>query len=333
MEHETEMVRAMTIGPGRVFYWSIPVRWIVHGRPAPTPREGPRLAPPADVMTPAQRSAARLRDAIGWQWLHSQALKAEAPASWSWRFAFWTLTVPEPLPERAVRDALVRWLNWSRHTGASSYVWVTELTKRGRVHVHLLVTGWLEVSTARACWWRALRANGCAAERPTAALVHVERVNEYKDAARYVRKYVRKGVAENRADELAHICAKALREGRPEGEAWERLREAVRDGRRNRRRWGATTDKMQQSLTLNELEHGELFETVGRSLHGAVRMGAETDHGTPAWWNLDDMRLDGPVGALLLAHARAGIAGVGRADERGARGPRGESRPRRGGGR
>lgn len=288
-----------SVTPGRVHLWEMPAHWYVHGRDT-TRRDtaGLVMRNAPDPERAAFRSRQQAMDAAGWLWLQSRDQWHSTNTGKNVRFrqAFWTLTVPEAMPEASARRALSSYWTWARNvSGVASYLWVAEVTKRGRVHFHYLVNDWQDVSEVNRAWYRALRREGLSDDWTDAPgnLVDVEPVRSAKKARRYVSKYFGKEFG-SRADQLStrYVWAsKEINESRREflPEIRAHVFETLAAPSKVRRRWGASEDLERKPLQLNGAEDPQRFAMLYgelQSLPGTV-FGKRSEKGQGCYYELD----------------------------------------------
>jgi hypothetical protein len=318
-----------SIAPGRIHWYEMPAHWYAGGRPGGVSTEGRRARP--DPERSAYRSRRDALDAGGWLWLKSRprwVRNYDGREIWM-RQAMWTLTLPEPGPEVNARRALSSWLTWARNVaGLGSYLWVAELTRRGRVHFHIVVNDWMSQSKAAAAWLRALHREGLAPsyDVPPGKLVWVDAVQSSGQARGYVSKYVGKDFG-NRADQLVHRLANVrdnvpdliergtlpdqvgavLMEYRHELRA--RLVDALSAPNATRRRWGASQDLERRPLQVIGADDARTLANVHREVSrmGGVRWGERGEHGQACYFEVGDVTPDNcPVLFSLLNEAANG---------------------------
>lgn len=290
-----------SVTPGRVHLWELPAHWYTHGRDTTRRNDDGRPAPLApDPERAAYRSRQQALDAAGWLWMASrdQWRMSNTGKHVRFRQAFWTLTVPEPMPEAQARKALTSYFTWARNVaGLTSYLWVAELTKRGRVHFHYLVNDWIDVSEARAAWYRALRREGLSDQHTNAPanLCEVEPVRSAKKAARYVTKYFGKDFGD-RADQLAlryYRASKEIDGSRREflPEIRSRIVDTLAAPSKVRRRWGASQDLERRPVQVNGGEEPRTFDAIYhelKKLPGTV-YGKRSEKGQGIYYRLDEV--------------------------------------------
>lgn len=296
----------VSIAPGRAHWYDMPAHWYAGQRSGkrsaydkPTTGEDPERA--------ARRSKRLAIEAAGWLWINSRPCYVDTQFGNTvpFRQAFWTMTVPEPMPEDAARRALSSYWTWARNVaGVSSYLWVGELTKRGRVHFHALVNQWIDVDASRSAWHRALMREGCGKsyDKPPANLCHVEAVSSAGKARGYVTKYVGKDFG----DRKSQLISNYLKGHRGEDgydiahreEIRSRLVDTIARPLAVRRRWGATQDLERKPLQVNGAEDPNTIKRVYRELKDlpGTRWGENTDTGRPCYYDLDQVtRHSAPV--------------------------------------
>lgn len=297
---EAPPIPCLSVAPGRVHLYEMPAHWY-GGR---TGGGGVRGLFPVKVDNEraAWRSRQNALEAAGWLWLSSRFRYVDLPRGKvvPFRMAMWTLTIPEPMPEIAARRALSSWWTWARNvSGVRSYLWVAELTKRGRVHFHALVNDWVDVDAARGAWLRALQREGCAVglRKAPGKLVRVDNVTTAKSANGYVSKYIGKDFG-TRADQLAHRYARMGKEdGAPfdaRAELRARVFEAVAWPLKLRRRWGASNNLERSPLQVVGCDDPGMFKALVselRTLPGA-RWGEMREHGQGVYFDLDAVKQD-----------------------------------------
>lgn len=316
-----------SVAPGRIHWYEIPAHWYAGGRSTSRECSG-RVARP-DPERSAYRSRRDALDAAGWLWLASRGrwVRSDTGKDLYFRQGMWTLTLPEPAPEPAARRALSSFLNWAgKRAGLERYLWVAELTKRGRVHFHILVNDFLPVNPVRWAWLRALHREGIALDvhEPPRALVEVVAASSSGEARGYLSKYIGKDFGD-RAEQLAHrmrelpeVGAGLLERGVPVDELGpmlvdfrveleQRQREAIAAPASVRRRWGASNDLERKPLQIVgaddprtlALIHGE----VGRM--DGVRWGERTDKGQACFFDLSLVTPENCPALYLALHDAA----------------------------
>lgn len=311
------VVPAVSVSAGRVHFYERPLSWYIHG---PRGGKGRRVALPAadgpkdDPARSSARSRRACLDACGWLWMASRPRYVDTPDGRTvpFRLGLWTLTLPEPMAEGAARRCLSSWFDWARKVARiGSYLWVAELTKRGRVHFHVLLVDWLSQDQAAAAWLRCLHRAGVGLQyqRPPGKLVWVEGCPRSRDAVRYAAKYLGKDFG-TRADQLARRYGMA---GKPDGapidarpEIRARLFEALARPSAVRRRWGASNNLERGGVQVVGVDDPGAWRRLVCELRGlpSVRWGENSDHGQSAWFDLDDVRQErAPVLLGLLRSA------------------------------
>lgn len=304
MYMDAPAIPCLTIGPGRVSLWEMPAHWYTHGRPTNTGPRDATLIRTEDPVQAAKRSRRRALDAAGWLWLRSRGrwVTDAFGREVYFRQAFWTLTLPESAPEANARRALSRFWTWARNrAGVRSYLWTAELTDRGRVHFHAIVNQWCDIGTARAAWFRCLRAEGCIRERyaaPPNAMLKINRAHSSEQAKAYAAKYLSKAFGNDRVKELTKRLenAEALF-GTPKQpadldaiifEIRARLADAEKTPEANVKRWAASQDCSRDAVTVNSAE--EDAETMRRLkvelTTAGVRWCPPGEHGTAGFFDL-----------------------------------------------
>jgi hypothetical protein len=297
----------------------MPAHWYA-GQRGGGKRAGPPLIPKApDLVRAARRSRTAALEATGWLWLRSRPRYVDLPDGRTipFRMAMWTLTLPTAMPESDARGALSQWWKWARNCqGVNSYVWVAELTKRGRVHFHALVTDWIDHGAAAAAWLRCLhRAGGASGiSRPPKRLLWVDNVPTAGNAERYVSKYVGKDFG-TRADQLVHryVNADPGRAGdkapgiEARDEIRRRLCEVIADPRGVQRRWGATHDLERRPIQLIGVDDPGMYKAITTEVRAmpGVRWGERNDHGQGAYYNLDQLSTEQTPRLLSLLREAA----------------------------
>lgn len=300
-----------SVAPGRVHLWEMPWYWYAHGR-TNCPRLGlvPRKGP--DPERSVFRSKQRALESAGWLWLKSREQYRDSSTGKRVKFrqAFWTLTVPEPMPEHKARLALSEFWDWARTVaGVNSYLWVAELTKRGRVHFHALVNEWMDANNVRAAWLRALRRHGVSdvwMDLPH-NLADVKSVTSAGKARTYVVKYFGKDFG-NRACQLAaryRDCVKGEegygRDMIPEIRA--RLVDTLAAPNKVRRRWGASIDLERKPLQVNGFDDPRGFKAIYDELVAlpGTKFGERSERGQGCYYQLDAVSAEtAPVLHALL---------------------------------
>lgn len=285
-----------SIAPGRVHFYDMPAHWYAGNRKTARPSDKPVRE--TDPEKAGRRSRRLAMEAAGWLWLKSHGRWEQFPSRDPVYFqqAFWTLTVPEPMPEQDARAALSSWWTWARNVGGvESYLWVAELTKRGRVHFHALVNQWIDIAPAGDAWLRALKRQGVGTKylRAPASLTDVEAVRSAGKARGYVTKYVGKDFG-SRKDQLKERVLRNfagqdgyLPEHRPE--LITRLTDSYQSPNVGRRRWGATEDLERRPLQLSGAEEPRQLQALVSELKAmpGTHWGKDGDNGRPCYYNLD----------------------------------------------
>jgi len=319
--YRLQPVPMASVAPGRVHLWEMPVHWLdadaqrTNRQPLlGLARKGP------DKERAAARSLRGATEAAGYLWLKSRPQVHTSPCGYDikMRQGFWTFTVPEPMPEHNVRTAFSSYLTWARNVaGINSYLWVAELTHRGRAHIHGLFNEWMDVDRARAAWLRALQREGCSMswnDRPS-NLCDVKAVASAKKARGYVTKYVGKDFG-NRADQLVGhyrnaVCGYEDRKGwhdpRPDfvPEIRARLFDAIAQPGKLKRRWGASNDLERKPYALNGYEDPKLYRALFDELNAmpGTKWGERSDTGQPCYYNLDAVSKASTPALFTLLHA------------------------------
>lgn len=301
-----------SVAPGRIHWYEMPAHWYAGGRPGGGGGASDRPVKP-DPERSAYRSRRDALDAAGWLWLKSTGRwhhTFDGRAVWM-RQAMWTLTLPEPGPEVNARRALSSWLTWARNVeGLNSYVWAAELTRRGRVHFHVVVNEWIRQGRASAAWLRALHREGLAGsfDAPPGKLVRVDAIQSAGEARGYVSKYIGKDFGD-RSAQLVHRLAKVsdnvpdlLREGVPPDqvravlgdfrhELRARLVDAIANPGATRRRWGASQDLERRPLQIVGADDPRTLAAVHREVSrmAGVRWGERSDKGQACYFDLGNV--------------------------------------------
>lgn len=306
-------VPCASIAPGRVHFYDMPAHWYAGNRAGGgRPAEG-RPTKEIDRERAARRSRRQAMEAAGWLWLKSGAswVRTRTDDEVYFRQAFWTLTVPEPMPEQDAREALSSWWTWARNVAdVRSYLWAAELTKRGRVHFHALVNQWIDLPAASDAWLRALHRKGVGTKylRAPAALCEVEAVRSAGKARGYVTKYVGKDFG-TRKSQLIERYVRGHRgedgyqsEHRPEIRA--RLVDVIDRPSIGKRRWGATEDLERRPIQLIGPEEPHAFKSILKELQGlpSTRWGADGDNGRPCYYSLDEISYQGTPALWSVLH-------------------------------
>lgn len=301
---EAPPVLCASVAPGRVHLYDVPWYWYAHGRESNPSTI--RKAPQHDAERAAHRSRRLALEAAGWLWLKSRPQRycTKTGKIIDFRQAFWTLTVPEAMNEARAREALSSWWTWARNVaGVRSYLWVAELTDRGRVHFHALVNEWMDASAVKSSWARALARQGCNVDgdNPPANIAHVEPVGSAKKVRRYVTKYVGKDFG-GRAEQLATKYVQAThdadkKERRPpervaefRAEIRARLVDTLAKPSAVRRRWGATVDLERRPMQLAQPDAPRQYDALVRELrtmHGA-RWSDANEKGQAVYFDLEE---------------------------------------------
>ena len=307
---EYPSIPCASIAPGRVHWYDIPAHWYTGGRSHSRPIIGRRVQP--DPERAAYRSHRNAMDATGWLWLASRGRNiylSEGRRQW-FQQAFWTLTLPVPGNEAAARRALSSWFTWARNVGGvGSYLWVAELTKRGRVHFHVLVNEFVDVRGARSAWLRALQREGIATEFDAApgALVKVLPVTSNGEARGYVSKYLGKDFGD-RGDQLQHRLDQwndgtfqglLMADGFGDAEILQRTTDAraeIADRLHDhaaaplatRRRWGASLDLMRAPLQLIGADDPHALALLNKEIRrlDGVRWGPRSEEGQACYFDV-----------------------------------------------
>lgn len=295
---EAPSVLVASVAPGRVHLYDVPWYWYAHGRESK--RSGHKKAPNPQPERAAFRSRRLALEAAGWLWLKSrqQRYMSQSGKVIDFRQAFWTLTVPEAMSEAAAREALSSWWTWARNVaGVKSYLWVAELTDRGRVHFHALVNEWMDASAVKAAWARALARQGCNVDgdAPPANIAHVEPVGSAKLVRRYVTKYVGKDFG-GRAEQLSTKYVEAGRREDPaevpvfRAEIRARLVDTLAKPSAVRRRWGATIDLERKPMQLAQPDAPRQYDTLVRELRTlpGVRWMNASEKGQAVYFDLEE---------------------------------------------
>jgi len=316
-----------SVAPGRIHWYEMPAHWYAHGRS--TSRECSGRAAVPNPERSAYRSRRDCLDSAGWLWLASRGrwIHTDTGKDLYFRQGMWTLTIPEPASEIAARRALSSFLNWAgKRAGLERYLWVAELTKRGRVHFHVLVNDFLSVGAVRVAWLRALHREGIALgySDPPRALVDVVAAASSGEARGYLSKYLGKDFGsraaqhDHRMNALPEVGAGLLEKGvapddlgpmlvdfRIELEA--RKREALLHPSGVRRRWGASNDLERKPLQIVGADSPEVLAAI----HGevsrmdAVRWGERSDKGQACWFDLSAVTEDNCPALYLALHDAA----------------------------
>lgn len=102
----------------------------------------------------------RLKRAVSWL----ERISDEKAGNVPWKCVFVTLTVPEfgaGLSEGPLKKILNVFLTWLRRSqGVKSYVWKAELTKKGKLHYHILTDVNVDPMLCRSHWNKLLSDNG-----------------------------------------------------------------------------------------------------------------------------------------------------------------------------
>lgn len=314
---EAPPLLCLSIGPGRLWWYTIPAHWYGGretraGRKRSTPTlTGPRL----DPARAASRSRSACLDCAAWLFLTSRPRYVDLPRGKvvPFRMGLWTLTIPGPMPERLARRALSRWWTWARNVaGVRSYVWVAELTKRGRVHFHALVTEWIDQTAAARAWLRCLRAQGYAVgySKPPAKMVWVENADNAGKVRGYVAKYIGKDFG-TRADQLAHRYALAGTDKGAPLNARPEIRAALFDALARpslvRRRWGASQELERKPLQVVGVDDPGLYRAITSEVRAipGVRWTDKTDNGQGAYFDLSALTVETAPRLLRLLHDEA----------------------------
>jgi len=308
-------VECLSVAPGRVAGYSMPVHWLTKGRHARY--HAPKAGSEGNPIDAARRARKNAMDAAGWLFLRSRAryVTGRNARRVYFRQGFWTFTLPEPAAESAARAALSLWLTWARNcAGLGEYLWVAELTKRGRVHFHAIVNSYIDQAAGRAAWRRCLiRAGALRADHPELdpRAVTVERCKSAEAGRLYAAKYVGKAFGGQRADQLGRRLDQLVADNAPPeviAECRARLAEAMQQARAGARRWSASQECSRQGAALNAAEDGRAMDAVRAELARiGAKWGAKTDHGICAWFDLGKVnRHHAPILHRLL-HQAAGV--------------------------
>lgn len=299
-----------SVAPGRVHLWELPAHWYAGQKPHRTPLLGLKRKGP-DPERSAARALRNAQEAAGWLWLKSRPQRHTSPNGYeiNMRQGFWTLNVPEQMPEWRVRLAFSSFMTWARNVaGVESYLWVAELTQRGRAHMHMLCNEWIDVDKGRAAWFRALQREGCGGDGPAANLMHVESVKSAKGARRYVSKYMGKDFG-GRTDQLSERYLKAVQDQEKREEFVPEIRDALFHAlakpSKVRRRWGASQDLERSPLQVNGAEDPVTFRDLFNELRElpGVKFLERTDTGQPVYFNLDTVSKAGTPVLYRLLHS------------------------------
>lgn len=316
MFNPEDSISCATIGPGRVSLYTMPVRWLTHGRSYSTGKRS--INPPqANPIEAARRAKRNAMDAAGWLFLRSRGhyVKSGQGAPVYFRQGFWTLTLPEPAPEKSARAALSAWLTWARNVaGLNSYLWTAELTDRGRVHFHLILNTFIPHGPALAAWRRALiNAEALPLSYPALDVraIHVERCKGATQGKNYAAKYVGKAFGGNRAEQLGRRLDAELLAYRPDYRRVDELRARLADvmagSRAGIRRWSASQDVTRPGATVNAAEHGAILDAVSRELKALGAFFSEpNEHGTVAYFDLGKLNSYAAPTLTRILKAQAG---------------------------
>lgn len=317
MYKQVQDIECLSIAPGRVAVYTMPVHWLTKGRNARYHAPAPNAA--GNPLDAARRARRNVMDAAGWLFLRSRAryVTGRGKQRVYFRQGFWTFTCPRACPEQTARAALSLWLTWARNcAGLGSYLWVAELTQRGRIHFHAILNSYIDQATARAAWRRCLiRAGGLPADCPPLdpRAVKVERCVSADAGRLYAAKYIGKAFGGNRAEQLGRRLDQLMAANPPAppdaiAECRARLTEAMEATRAGAKRWAASQDCSRQGAALNAAEDGRTMDAVRRELDRlGAKWGAKTEHGICAWFDVGQVNsYRAPVLHRLLSQA-AGI--------------------------
>ena len=314
-----------SVAPGRIHWYELPAHWYAGNRGGGGGERSGR-PPKIDLERSAYRSRRDCLDAAGWLWLASKGkvYRSKGGAEVFMRQAMWTLTLPDPAPETAARRALSSWLTWARNCqGLRSYLWVAELTKRGRVHFHVLVNEWIGVEAARWAWLRALHREGISldVEAPPGAMVRVDPVVSSGEARGYVSKYIGKDFGD-RSSQLVHrltnldAVARELTDKGTEPDAVPgviaefrselraRLVDAIHKPLATRRRWGASNDLERKPIQVIGADEPRLLAAIHTEVSRmeGVRWGKQGEHGIACYFDLAIVSPDNCPALHLALH-------------------------------
>lgn len=317
-----------SVAPGRIHWYEIPAHWYAHGRNS-SRGGGEWRKPKLDPERAAFRSRRNALDAAGWMWLASRPRweRTQSGKDLWMRQAMWTLTLPEPGPEPAARKALSSWLNWSRTVaGIGSYLWVAELTRRGRVHFHVVVNDYVDHGAAARAWLRACHREGLALGHSVAPspMVRVDAIQSSGELNGYVSKYIGKDFGDRcsqldfRMGNLAKVGADMAREGMdseliPAALVDVRLelelhkRTALLFPRAVQRRWGASNDLERSPLQIIGADDPRTLAALHRDVTrmDGVRWGERSDKGQACYFDLASVTPENCPALYLALHDAA----------------------------
>lgn len=196
-------IRGVSIGAGKACTYSIPERWLLHGRSHPgtrgdRPKPSPELAQAANV----RRIVSRYWQAVGWLWLRSKGRVVDLGQGrkMPFRQGLLTLTLPGVASGDHLeikRKVLDPFFTYARNVlGLRDYVWVAELQERGEIHFHVIVNQFLQKDKLRAAWISACERSGVVTMSVKGSLpaTEIEACKSFKGSRAYAAKYMAKGL-------------------------------------------------------------------------------------------------------------------------------------------
>lgn len=206
-------INGVSFSPGRACTYSIPERWVIHGRTTGKRSEVPKVISAEErERRNTGRVISRYWQAVGWLWIRSrrEVIDLGNGRKLRHRQGFLTLTLPGVATgdHMAIKAKILDpfWTYCRNVLGLRDYVWTAELQERGEIHFHAIVNQFLPKDKVRAAWLRMCDASGIiqrsgGGSRPA---TEIEECRDWNGSRIYAGKYL----------------AKALRSGDIVGRVW-----------------------------------------------------------------------------------------------------------------
>lgn len=201
--HSDQSVPGISVAPGKLSRYTVPVSWILHGRSGSTRSDAPRVVPEAEkIQRKRGRVISRYWSAVGWLWFVSRYWTVDLGKGRKLRArqAFLTLTIPGrcTADHRQVKALILdKFFTYCRNVlGLRDYVWTAELQQRGEIHFHCIINQYLPKDRVREAWNRICAGSGIVemSERGDRPSTEIEAVKSYNGSRSYAAKYLGKAL-------------------------------------------------------------------------------------------------------------------------------------------
>lgn len=206
-------ISGVSFSPGRACTYSIPERWVIHGRPSARKREVPKVISAEErERRNVGRVVSRYWQAVGWLWIRSRSEVVDLGngRKLQHRQGFLTLTIPgvAVADHRSIKARILDpFFTYCRNVlQLRDYVWTAEIQPQtGQIHFHVIINQFLPKAKIRRAWNDACERSGLVTmSKGAKPSTEIEECRDWNGSRTYAGKYL----------------AKALRSGDVVGRVW-----------------------------------------------------------------------------------------------------------------